>query len=251
MVFPFRTETAEVLRWALARHEAWQARYYLALVEAYLGHDDRALVLMQQAGDVPAFAPFHAARAQLLATVDSARALADWRRAMALDPAEWRYGRAVAERLLREGRAAEAARLAGEYARRFPGRAALDVLYGRTLLAAGRAGEAVRWMDRVNVLPAEGAKDAHEVYREANLTLAVEKLGRRDTKGALALVARAREWPERLGAGKPYQADVDERLEDWLEAVARGGHEAAEPPASTGDDVTSRVVAVWQRLPTR
>jgi hypothetical protein len=31
-------------------------------------------------------------------------------------------------------------------------------------------------------------------------------------------VAAAREWPENLGAGKPYAADVDERLEDRLQA---------------------------------
>ena len=31
-------------------------------------------------------------------------------------------------------------------------------------------------------------------------------------------MAAAREWPEHLGAGKPYAEDVDERLEDWLQA---------------------------------
>jgi hypothetical protein len=31
-------------------------------------------------------------------------------------------------------------------------------------------------------------------------------------------VAAAREWPEHLGAGKPYQEDVDERVEDWMAA---------------------------------
>jgi hypothetical protein len=31
-------------------------------------------------------------------------------------------------------------------------------------------------------------------------------------------VAAAREWPEHLGAGKPYQDDVDERVEDRMAA---------------------------------
>src|SRR5205085_9296246 len=26
----------------------------------------------------------------------------------------------------------------------------------------------------------------------------------------------ARQWPENLGVGKPYDSDIDERLEDWL-----------------------------------
>ena len=33
---------------------------------------------------------------------------------------------------------------------------------------------------------------------------------------ALPFIAKAREWPENLGAGRPYDADLDERLEDWL-----------------------------------
>ena len=38
------------------------------------------------------------------------------------------------------------------------------------------------------------------------------------------LIAKARLWPERLGAGKPYPADVDERLEDVLAAWVQRGN---------------------------
>jgi hypothetical protein len=69
------------------------------------------------------------------------------------------------------------------------------------------------------VLPSEGSAEARSLYREANLLVAVDRLRAHDARGALALTAKAREWPERLGAGKPYQADLDERLEDWLEAM--------------------------------
>jgi hypothetical protein len=74
-------------------------------------------------------------------------------------------------------------------------------------------------MDRLEVLPAEGSAEARSLYREANLLLAVDRLGVGDRRGALRLTAKAREWPERLGAGKPYQEDLDERLEDWVEAM--------------------------------
>ena len=39
----------------------------------------------------------------------------------------------------------------------------------------------------------------------------------REYKDALSLIARARLWPERLGAGEPYGADT--RIEDYLESV--------------------------------
>ena len=58
--------------------------------------------------------------------------------------------------------------------------------------------------------------------------LAVEALKKGDTRGAQREVDAARLWPENLGAGKPYPADVDERLEDFLAAqgLARQGRSA-------------------------
>ena len=32
----------------------------------------------------------------------------------------------------------------------------------------------------------------------------------------MIFIAAARLWPQNLGVGKPYQQDIDERLEDWL-----------------------------------
>ena len=33
---------------------------------------------------------------------------------------------------------------------------------------------------------------------------------------ALDYVAESRKWPENLGVGRPYDSDIDERLEDWM-----------------------------------
>jgi predicted Zn-dependent protease len=291
LVFPFRPETAPVLRWALAQRRAWQTAYYLALVEWNLGNLDSARSLLRGAGTAPAFAPFYAARALLVGDGSPDESLADWQRAMALDSGEWRYGRAVAERLLRDGNAATAVTLVGGYARRFPGNPALGTLYARALMEAGRNAEAAAWLDRLEVLPAEGSAEARSLFREANLLVAVDRLGKRDARAALALTAKARQWPERLGAGKPYAEDVDERLEDWVEAMAlfRLGRDAeaeavlrrivvfqpASPssgdlvtilarerlglkpagavvaPDSLGQDTVGRVIRAWWRIRTR
>jgi hypothetical protein len=77
-------------------------------------------------------------------------------------------------------------------------------------------------------------------------------------KDAEALVLQAREWPERLGEGKPYEADVDERLEDWLQAsilektgrrdvAARIRTRLRDWPASRLTGVEERVLADWRR----
>ncbi|MEJ7682347.1 MAG: hypothetical protein WKG06_31755 [Segetibacter sp.] len=42
-------------------------------------------------------------------------------------------------------------------------------------------------------------------------------------------VSAARLWPEKPGVGKPYNQDIDERLEDWLayESYTKQGNEKA------------------------
>lgn len=46
--------------------------------------------------------------------------------------------------------------------------------------------------------------------------LALQNLKSGNCKKALQYIDDAKQWPERLGSGKPYEADIDDRLEDWL-----------------------------------
>jgi hypothetical protein len=48
--------------------------------------------------------------------------------------------------------------------------------------------------------------------------LKLERMRTKDYAGGLQFIAASRRWPDNLGAGKPYQEEIDERLEDWLEA---------------------------------
>lgn len=82
--------------------------------------------------------------------------------------------------------------------------------------------------------------------------LAVDAMAARKWNDAATLVAAAREWPEQLGEGKPYEADVDERLEDWLLAsiLERSGKpdEAARILTRLREWSTSRLTGVDQRV---
>jgi len=107
------------------------------------------------------------------------------------------------------------------------------MLQAKALLANGRYRESAERLARLQVIPYEGSIEGRRLYREAHLMLVVEALRRNDAAGARREVAAARLWPENLGAGKPYPADVDERLEDFLAAQAgerRAATAAAAPP---------------------
>jgi len=260
-VFPFRTEIVPVLQAATRATPHWKPRYYLALTLWGLGRTTEADSLLSGLGNEPDFAPCYAARAALpgRAAPDARR---DLERAAALDEAEWRYGKLMVNGALSSGDTSYALGVARRYHARFPGNEILGLTFAKALVAAGRYGEADSALASLDVLPQEGASEAHAMYREAKLMLAVDAMAARRWKDAATLVAAARDWPERLGEGKPYEADVDERLEDWLSAsilertgtpaeTARGKQAAAAlrvwytSRLTTG--VEGRVLGAWRR----
>jgi tetratricopeptide (TPR) repeat protein len=217
MVFPFRTEMVPVLQAATRATAHWKPRYYLALTLWSLGRTTEAESLLSGLGDAPDFAPFYAARAALPGR-SASDARRDLERAAALDEAEWRYGKLLVDRALSSGDTSYALGVARRSHARFPRNEILGLTFTKALVAAGHYSEADSALGRLDVLPQEGASEAHALYREAKLMMAVDTMAARRWEAAATLVAAAREWPERLGEGKPYEADVDERLEDWLSA---------------------------------
>jgi len=225
-VFPFRPESAEVMAWAASKSASWRPRYYQALVQWGAGNVAEARRLFEACGEAPEYAPFYAARSLVFEDTSRERSMADLERAARLDPAQWRYGRMLADRQLRQGAVAKALETARAYAAQFPDNYILGMLYAKALLANGRYADGAAKLAGLNVIPYEGSIEGRRLYREAHLMLAVEALKKGDTRGAQREVDAARLWPETLGAGKPYPADVDERLEDFLAAQGRGAQSA-------------------------
>jgi tetratricopeptide (TPR) repeat protein len=105
---------------------------------------------------------------------------------------------------------------AAEYYRKFPDNFQLGMSYVRALMKNQQYAQANNILQNLQVLPAEGATDGRRLYRETQLMLAAEEIKKKNYKKALNYIHAARQWPEHLGAGKPYQEHIDERLEDWL-----------------------------------
>ena len=239
-VFPFRPESIPVFEWAAQQRPAWQPNYFLALIHWHLDELAQARQLLADCGDQPTFAPFYAARAQLAET----NALRDLQRAAQLDPAQWRYGVMLARHHLKHDDPATALAVASDYARRFPANDSLALLRAKSLLLTGQHRAAAELLGFLHVLPAEGTTEARALFHEAHLLLAVDRLQAGSFDDALRLVGTARQWPERLGAGKPYPADLDERLEDWFTAQCQLARKA---PAEARQAL-DRILAIPARL---
>jgi hypothetical protein len=216
-VFPFRPESIPVFEWAAQQRPAWQPRYFLALIYWHLGELTKARQLLAACGDQPQFAPLYAARAELAKEGSEA----DLKRAAQLDPAQWRYGTKLARYYLEHDDTAAALAVATDYSRQFPTNGTLALLRAKSLLLAGRNDAAAELLSSLHLLPAEGTTEARSLFHEAYLLLAVERLKSGSANEALRLIDIARQWPERLGAGKPYPEDVDERLENWLTGLCQ------------------------------
>ena len=213
LVFPFRRESVDVFAWAAGQGSEWQPRYYLALIDRGRGNLRAAREALVALGDAPTYAPLYALRASL--HDDHRHAAADLRRALALDPSQWRFGRQLAELHIAGGRYREALEAARDAWARAPANYVLGMLTAQALVLSGQPADALAVLDRIAVLPYEGADEGRRLFREAHVLMAVEALAS-DPRKALDHLAAGQAWPAHLGAGKPYEADIDQRVDDWV-----------------------------------
>jgi tetratricopeptide (TPR) repeat protein len=221
LVFPFRSETAAVLASLLKKQDDWVLKYLLALVYKDRGRMDECKKLLMACGTTPGFAPFYAVRAAIFKT-DSVQCAADLQRALSLDKGQWRYHKLLAEYYIGHDRPAEALAVAEPFYRAHTDQYIMGMLYAKTLLLNKRYKDADAMLAKLHIIPFEGATEGRALYREAKLMQAVEAIRGKDHKTAAKYIAAARLWPENLGVGKPYDNDIDSRLEDWMEYISGG-----------------------------
>lgn len=216
-VFPFRKETAEVLNWAAKERGHWKTWYYQALLYWSRDRYEAAKALFIDCGDTPDFGPFYLARGKFLEQESVQFALADYELAHTLDGDDWRAIRnliSVHTDLTQYEKALNYAKMG---VKRFPESYILQFEYARALLHNKKYIDCLNVLENVHILPHEGARYGREVYRQACVLSAIHNLEKQNTNESWAFIEKARMWPENLGVGRPY--DVDERLEDFVEAL--------------------------------
>ncbi len=213
--FPFRAETAEVLEKLIKTNDQWLLKYHLALIEWNRNNLDKAKELFHQCGTKPKDPAFYAARAALMKD-NSASALIDLRQAIKLDKQGWRYTKLVAEHFIVQKQYDKALAIVAPFYKKHADNYIMGMLYAKTLLLNKRYAAADAFLTKLEILPFEGATLGRQLYHEAKLMQAVKELKNRQYKKALQFIAGAKLWTQNLGVGKPYEQDLDERLEDWL-----------------------------------
>ena len=91
----------------------------------------------------------------------------------------------------------------------------LQIDLAKSLANTGGEEEAAVILDRIDVLPYEGAHEVHDLFMETNMRIGIQSMKRGNWTQAIERLEKSKEYPERLGTGKPYAPDV--RKQDYLE----------------------------------
>jgi len=97
LVFPFRSETAEVLKWALTKNDNWKTKYYLGLIYRSKGRIEEANELLISCEMQPGDYAFYLTRFELMSREKSYNGEADLIKAQELAPGQWRCFKALSD----------------------------------------------------------------------------------------------------------------------------------------------------------
>jgi tetratricopeptide (TPR) repeat protein len=86
--------------------------------------------------------------------------------------------------------------------------------YIRVLNSLGQYKKAMDLLDKIHVLPYEGAGEGRALFETVYLNAALEDMQARRWKAAQSKLQKSLEWPENLGVGKPFT--TNETVQDYL-----------------------------------
>ncbi|MGC9055672.1 MAG: DUF5107 domain-containing protein [Candidatus Saccharicenans sp.] len=216
LVFPFREESLPVLTWASQKMpDNWKFRYYLGLIYWHLGRLEEAREMFKSL-DSADYYPVFIARAYLNPE-NQEQSYLDLKKARSLSPEAWRPWHHLINFELRQVFNDSALSDSLQALEKFPENIYIQSDTVKALLASGQFLKAAELLDKMRVLPYEGASEVHSLYLRVHLHLALKYLQQKDWNRALAEIILSREYPESLGTGRPF--DPDQRIQDYLEAI--------------------------------
>ena len=214
--FPFRAETASILKTLIKTNDQWQLKYHLGLIEWNRNSISEAKELFTQCGSKPNDPGFYAAKASLFKD-DAATVEASLQQALKLDQQGWRYHKLLAEHYIVQKQFDKALSTTESFYKKHKENYLIGMLYAKTLLLNKKYAAADAFLTKLQILPFEGATAGRQLYHEAKLMQALAEIKNKQYKKALQFIGDAKLFPENLGVGKPYDENIDERLENWLD----------------------------------
>lgn len=239
LVFPSRFSSLKALEWAREAKPDWKNDYYAAIVYCAYRNSSKAKELLKGINDSD-YAPFYMFRANFESGNER---LTDLQQAQKIQDS-WRIGLGLINYYMSSGDPVKAEAVGKEYMSKYKDNFRLGLKYANVLCDNGKYKQCLNLLDHLQVLPSEGSSAGRDIYRRANLSMAVDCLNHHNYRKALKCVDDSEVWNENLGVGKPYDDEIDLRLENYIRAKAYEGlkddAKAQEYRAKVGsDDIAS------------
>jgi len=209
-VFPYRSETLVPLKWAIGQSDNWKWKYYLGLNLWGKNRKSEAQYLLKIIDNQADEAVFYLSRATLSPNTKAR----DLKKALALDTDNWRSHQALIQHFQSENKHDLSLKVSQKAVQQFPDNYALALLHSKSLIHQEQYQAAIQQLQKTQVLPFEGAYEGRHLYEWAHYGYALKLMQKQQYAQAEKVLLAAKEWPENLGVGKPY--DSDERMADYL-----------------------------------
>ena len=213
LVFPFRSETLLPLKWAKSLKDDWKIDYYTGLIYLGKNEQEKGKNLWGKCGNNPDIFSFYVARSELFDS-NSIEAKDDVERALSLANGDWRAGIFASKFYMKQGNVERAEMLANDCYHNYSQNYNVALQLARLLERGGKYDKCVSVLQKTTVLPNEGATEGRILWKNANIGVALDLFEAHKYKKALNSIQKAKQWPDNLGVGRPY--NVDERLEDFI-----------------------------------
>lgn len=219
LVFPFRPESIPVLKWADEQNSSWKNHYYLGLVYWNAGRYNDAFLLFEQIGNESDYAPFYLLRGTLRDELDHSteEVYSDLRKAVDLDPDEWRTWHYLNDHYFSERNWERALDLSERAFEKFPDNDAIATDYASALLHNQQYESCVIHLQHIHLLPFYQSGESRALFEQANIFRATELINDGQLQDALNYLDNAKTWPDNLAVGEPFNPDV--RLINFLKAA--------------------------------
>lgn len=89
----------------------------------------------------------------------------------------------------------------------FPVEGIIEIDMVRTLINNKRYCRALSMLEDIEALAYEGAREIHDLFVRSHVHLAVENMEQGRYAQAIGHLEASKEFPERLGTGRPYEPD--------------------------------------------
>lgn len=217
LLFPRRTTDERMYLWAIKQGgNNWKSNYYLGMLYLSMNRKKEAQKLFEKCGTIPDYYAFYLTRAIYMKGGES-----DFKKAIQLSPKQFVSYQELAKYYLKQASTAKAVDILERYRKINKENSYINLLLAKAYLRHKQYKKGLRLMKSIQILPNEGSLEGRNVWRETNLNYAILCIQKGKYSNALKCIQDARVWPESLGVGKPYQANCDERLEDYLESYIK------------------------------